>query len=1095
MTEKSWWEALLPSGLLPSGCWDLICCTNSVADEEESEEVVVYMNDPEANLPFHYPNNFICTSKYTLWSFLPLSLFYQFIKASNIYFLIAMIFSLIPGVAPVSPATAVAPLVVVIVVALIKEAVEDLKRHQADNRANSITAHVIRNEALVDVRSKDIQAGDVMKIYNGEEVRADVVFFASALEEGQAFIDTCNLDGETSLKSRKALEQTWAFSTVEAFRRSKGTLHTSPPDPGLLSWTGMIELDGSEYSLSLDQFLYRGCVLRNTDWVWGMVAYAGIDTKLFRNLKKKPAKSSNLDHKLNYFIIVIFVLQNILLFIVCSLAVWWNATRRKEVYLHYFLDAYRNGRLWGYRYLTYFILFSYCVPISLFITTELCKVIQAQWMRVDCDLMEFMGDRWRHCQPNTSNLNEQLAMVRFIFSDKTGTLTENVMKFKLGDVLGTPIDTSHMEDCEALLQDGSPVKDSVSEYFLALALCNTIQPFKDETKDFGVLYEGSSPDEVALVETAAEAGFRLLSRSARAITILFKNGRKKVFTILATLEFTPDRKMMSIIVKDAETGRITLYNKGADSFVTSQLSNAPDVQTNLEKADRVLTDMSSTGLRTLMICAKDVTQSEFESWNATFIEAGKLLRNRSEKVDQVCLQMEKDMRLVGVTAIEDRLQDQVPETLSFFLNAGVVIWMLTGDKRETAVTIAATSTLCNPRTDFVDHIDIGNLDPQDPKAIDKVNSDITAIEQHVALHGTDMEQRCTLVVDGPALNIAMEHFFQRFLEVSQKVNSAVCCRLTPIQKANVVHMFQMSTGLTALAIGDGANDVSMIQEGRVGIGIIGLEGAQAALAADYAIPRFKHLRRLCAVHGRYALVRNASCILVSFYKNLIVTLTQFCFTFYVGFSGQTLYDGWLLTFYNVVLTSIPPFFMGIFDKDLPEAALMSRPKLFTPLASGLYFSTFDLVRWGVESVFHSIMLFFVALPTTVKRDGAHQKLAGMMTGTLIFCGMVFVVLTRFSLQVRYWQWLQLLGVCISVLLFFFIVLVYSSIPSLFGDTVFYAEIFVLMATAKFWFYLLFWVGTVLLIDLSILSIKKSLFPSLRDVAERQYALQMAGKSG
>ncbi|EPY22896.1 phospholipid-transporting ATPase [Strigomonas culicis] len=856
----------------------------------------------------------------------------------------------------------------------------------------------------------------------------------------------------------------------------------------------MLELDSMTHALSLDQFLYRGCVLRNTDWVWGMVAYAGVDTKMMRNLKEKPPKSSSLDSKLNYLIIVIFVVQNICLMIICSLAVWFNSTHTEHWYLAFFLKQYIRVRLWGYRYLTYFILLGYFIPISLFVTTELCKVIQAQWMRVDCEMMEWMTDKWRHCQPNTSNLNEQLAMVKFIFSDKTGTLTENVMKFKKGNVLGVPIDIDDVEDTFRLLKKRNPLNAAVTEYFLALSICNTIQPFKKDGTEDEFKYEGSSPDEVALVETAAAVGFRLVARTTKSITIELKDSEtseltRKVFKILATLEFTPDRKMMSIIIQDAETKKVTLYNKGADSFVKPQLSTAPDVQAYMEDTDVALTEMSSTGLRTLLICAKDLNEEEFDTWNTRFMDVGKILINRSEEVDRVCLEMEKDMRLVGATAIEDKLQDQVPETLSFFLSAGVIVWMLTGDKRETAVTIAATSTLCDPRNDFVDHIDIGSLDPKCEEAKRKVGEDLFTVMQHVELKGTDQGRRCTFVVDGPALGIAMEHYFDLFLDLSQRVNSAVCCRLTPLQKANVVHMFQKSTGLTALAIGDGANDVSMIQEGKVGVGIMGLEGAQAALAADYAIPRFKHLRRLCAVHGRYSLYRNASCIIVSFYKNILLAVIQVIFSCYTGFSGQTLFDGWLLTFYNVILTSIPPFFMGIFEKDLPEDAILLRPKLYTSLSEGLYFNVPILLVWGFEAVFHAFLLYFVSYPTTLKRDGTVHNITGSMAGTEIFCCMVLLVLTRFALRIRYWQWLQIFGMGLSFFLFVLLVLVYSLIPSLFGATNFYFQIYELMENAKFWFYLIFFVGLVLVIDLSALFFRKEFFPSLRDRAERQYILR------
>nr|AHM92900.1 miltefosine transporter [Leishmania amazonensis] len=1093
--QPACWRKCLPTRILPGKLSKSFCCFSAEADVDEDDEVIVYFNNPEANAQFKYPSNFIRTSKYSLISFLPLSLLYEFRKVSNLYFLINVIFSLIPGVSPLNPATSIAPLSFVLLVAIIKEAVEDIKRHRADNRANSVLTQVVRKGKLVSVHSKDIHPGDVVRIKNSEEVHADVVMLSSSLEEGQAFIDTCNLDGESNLKPRRALEVTWGLCKIETIMNTTAVLHTSKPDPGLLSWTGLLEINGEEHALSLDQFLYRGCVLRNTDWAWGMIAYAGVDTKLFRNLKPKPPKSSNLDRKLNYFIIAILIFQNIMLFILASMAVWWNNKYKETPYLRFFINSRQNITLWGYRYLSYFILLSYCVPISLFVTIEVCKVIQAQWMRVDCLMMEYMNNRWRHCQPNTSNLNEQLGMVRFIFSDKTGTLTENVMKFKQGDALGIPIEADSLDKCIVQLRKETESKrlGPLQEYFLALALCNTVQPFKDDTDGLSVIYEGSSPDEVALVETAAAVGYRLINRTTKSITLLLQNDTRKVYNILATLEFTPDRKMMSIIVEDSDTKQIMLYNKGADSFIRPQLSRAPDVQEHIESVDIPLTEMSSSGLRTLLVCAKDITRRQFDLWYEKFVEVGKSLHNRSSKIDKVCLEMEQDMRLVGATAIEDKLQDEVPETLSFFLNAGVIIWMLTGDKRETAVTIAATSTLCDPRNDFIDHVDIGHLNPSDPKAIERVGRDLDVVEQHIALKGTHKERRCTLVIDGPALNISMEHYFNQFLRISHQLNSAVCCRLTPIQKASVVRMFQKSTGKTALAIGDGANDVSMIREGRVGVGIIGVEGAHAALAADYAIPRFKHLRRLCAVHGRYSLFRNASCILVSFHKNITVSVVQFIFAFYVGFSGLTLFDGWMLTFYNVLMTSVPPFFMGIFDKDLPEEALLERPKLYTPLSHGEYFNVATLLRWFAESLITALILFYAAYPTLVHQDGSHQRYTGAETGTLVFSGLILVIQTRFALQIRYWQWLQVFGMVMALSFFLLLFLVYSAIPSIFSDTNFYYQAFDLMSTAKYWFFLLLYVGIELVAVLGFIVFQKSLFPTLRDVAERQHALQKSGR--
>jgi phospholipid-transporting ATPase len=1054
---------------------------------EKKEPVLVTMGDHEANKARGYPSNFIRTSKYNLLTFLPLNLFHQFRKVSNFYFLVNMIFALIPGVSPINPATAVLPLVFVIGVALVKDGYEDYVRHKNDHRANSIKTNVLRKKKgewhVMEIESADVEVGDIIYIQNGEEVRADVLLLSSTGQECAAFIDTCNLDGETNLKSRKAVQETWHLNSEDVLKASELEIKTGPPNPGLLHWTGLCIVDGKEVAVGLDQFLYRSCILKNTEHAWGLVLYAGVDTKMFRNLQEKPPKFSALDTKLNYLIVGVLIAQHCLLFLMAGLAVWWNKRNTDQWHLRYYINDLSGFSLWGYRYLTYFILMSYMIPISLFVTIELCKVAQAQFMRWDHEMFEWMYEKWVWCNPNTSNLNEQLAMVKFIFSDKTGTLTENVMVYKRGDILGKNIDSDDWETSRGYLRPGSSNRAEATHYFLALALCHTIQPFPDPKHEGRIIYDGASPDEVALVRASVEHGIVLKERSVKSITLEFDD-KMHTYEILATLEFTPDRKMMSIIVKDDE-GTIHVFTKGADSFVIPNLHKTANDKT-LPPTSEVLKELASEGLRTLIVCGKTITQEQFNTWYQRFIEAGKALDDRSAIVDKVCLEMEKDLLLIGITAIEDRLQDKVPETLQFFLDAGVIVWMLTGDKRETAVTIAATSSLANPQEDYIEHIDIGSLLPDDPQAKPLVGQQLQKVQQCIEAG----DKRVSFVIDGPALNVAMEHHMDLFLALSQKVNSAVCCRLTPLQKANVVNMFQTKTGQTALAIGDGANDVSMIQEGRVGVGIMGLEGAQAALAADYAIPRFKHLRRLCCVHGRYAVARNSLCVCYSFYKNLIIALVQFWYALFCGFSGQTLMDGWLLAFFNFAFTSIPPLFLGIFDKDLTEEALMNHPELYAPLSQGLYFDLPTLTRWFGEAIMHSIVLFFVMYPTMLRSDvQEHHNMDVTMIGTIMMTATIYLVLTKNVLHIRYWQGVQLGGFIFSYLLYLCFILIYAAIPSLFGYTTFYHQTYTLMSDPKFWMYVfLFVVGLLFPIDVAIMFVQRQLFPTLRDKMQERYEL-------
>ena len=1329
-----------------------------------------------------YPDNFIRTSKYNLLTFIPLNLFHQFQKIGNFYFLMDCVIALIPGITPLSPVNSILPLAFVLSVAMVKDGYEDFKRHREDDRANSIEATVVRRTVQkrtsssseegverLKVPSRELRVGDVVYVTNGEEIRADLLLLSASGQESQAFIETCNLDGETNLKGRKALERTWHVTSDEHVGNLNLEVMTSEPSPQLLHWQGVCVFDGhEEHAVGIHSFLYRSSILKNTEWAYGLVLYAGVDTKMFRNLAEKPPKFSSLDVKLNKLIIAILIVKAVCLIVMGSMAVVFNRDHEMDWYLNWHLTVghqwgAQGGETFGVRFLSYFNLMTYLIPISLFVTIELCKVSQALLMLFDQQMMVFDEQRnqWIGCKPNTSNLNEQLSQVKFIFSDKTGTLTQNVMKFAQGltwsglsiindtgkedvavpsaaaatsssqpagkgsNVVGPETSSSPMN---VPISSASPVRqlqrvpavDAAStirnpellEYYRALALCNTIQPFVDPKRPDRLKYDGASPDEVALVQAAANAGVTLTKRALRSMVLEVRlpalqrgstegahvprpssvalpgphkamsppdsdaddvanggssHGRSQVkatkgteqlpshphgyyeeekdeivweehYDILSTLEFTPDRKMMSLVVRrrfDLESptsaaiaaqaspsnallreqssvsvlaagapigsdraikksasgiwhrhsGPIVIYTKGADSFIMPRMvggsasrpvsagevrvdngcrggddatrigtaesgggRNPPAVvvppgyiasppqkgsrgshgtdqvvvetSTSTTSTTSVptrrpmdthtvtsLSSMAQLGLRTLVVCSRSVSQDEFDEWSVAFQEAGKSLVDRAAKVDVVCLELEKHLNLIGCTAIEDKLQDEVPETLRFLLQAGIVIWMLTGDKRETAVTIAATSALMDPQLDNVLHIDIGALDKDSQEASDLVQRQLLDVQRAIETaetvvskmrwseggggghHAPPTKKRTTFVIDGVALQIATSRHASLFIDIAQTVSSAVCCRLTPKQKADVVGMFQQLTGATALAIGDGANDVPMIQEGRVGIGIIGLEGAQAALAADYAIPRFKHLKRLLVVHGRFSLLRNSLCVTMSFFKNVCLAFTQVQFSFYSGWSATTLVDGWIMTFYNTLFLASTPFLCGCLEKDVTEEAAMTMPELYAPLRDGLYFDVKTLARWFLQGIGYSLFLFFATLPTMIRGDlgqgGAHN--AGLLGhGTLIVSILVFLSLAKMALHVRYWHVLAFVGIGLSIAIYLLFLIFYALDPS----SNFYYVAMLLMGDVKYWLYLaLFAIGALASFDLSVLAMQKRFFPTIRDIRERTF---MAG---
>jgi phospholipid-translocating P-type ATPase (flippase) len=339
-----------------------------------------------------------------------------------------------------------------------------------------------------------------------------------------------------------------------------------------------------------------------------------------------------------------------------------------------------------------------------------------------------------------------------------------------------------------------------------------------------------------------------------------------------------------------------------------------------------------------------MSESDYEKFDSAYQEAAASLKNREEQVEEICDRAEREFDLIGATAIEDKLQEGVPEAIDYFIKAGIKFWIITGDKQETAINIAKSCNL----------IQLG-------VTIVKVN--VTSNEQCGAVlkkaeQVVSSNPRCALVIDGGSLTFALGEHQPALLSVCIKCEAVVCCRATPLQKALIVRMVKRGQKAICLSIGDGANDVSMIQEAHIGVGIFGKEGTQAARSADYSIYMFKHLRRLVCVHGRYNMVRATGLINYSFYKNTAMFIVQLWFAFYNGFSAQTLYDSIVMAVFNVIITFLPPFFFCIFERDVKEYSIDQNPQAYRQIVRGDHsFGIQTLWYWVASMVWHSIGTF------------------------------------------------------------------------------------------------------------------------------------------
>ncbi len=937
--------------------------SGSSANAPDSKEPrVIHINDPSKNSLNNYFDNHISTTKYNIATFIPKFFFEQFSKYANLFFLFTAIIQQVPHVSPTNRYTTIGTLLIVLLVSAIKELIEDFKRASADSDLNGAKALVYENAQFISKKWIDIEVGDIVKIQAEESFPADLVLLSSSEPEGLCYIETANLDGETNLKIKQACQETSNLISPESIGSIQGTLLSEPPNSSLYTYEATFKLNGqSDISLNPDQLLLRGATLRNTLWIHGLVVFTGHETKLMRNATAAPIKRTNVEHIINLQILFLFSLL-ILLAIISSLGdvITLKVHKKSLGYLH--LNGTNKVGLFFLDILTYWILYSNLVPISLFVTVELIKFYQAFLISSDLDMYYEETDTPAICR--TSSLVEELGQIEYIFSDKTGTLTRNIMEFKNCSIAGKCYTDKILEDRTSILNDdgievgfrtfdnllNEDINDEngvyIKEFLTLLAACHTVIP---ELKPNGdINYQASSPDEGALVDGAKKLGYEFIVRKPKSIIIrINSDGHDLEYELLNICEFNSTRKRMSTIFRCPD-GRIRLYCKGADTVILERL--VPDCQF-VDSTIRHLEEFAADGLRTLCLSMRYISYEEYEQWNILYNKAATTLVNRSEELDKVAELIEKDLYLLGATAIEDKLQDGVPETIHTLQTAGIKIWVLTGDRQETAINIGLSCKLISEDMNLliVNEDTFESTQDNIRKKLQIISGpEITARE----------ESTLALIIDGKSLGFALApDLEQDFLQLAIKCKAVICCRVSPLQKALVVKLVKRNLNSLLLAIGDGANDVSMIQAAHVGVGISGVEGQQAARSADISIGQFKFLRKLLLVHGSWSYQRLSQAILYSFYKNIMLYLTQFWFVFLNGFSGESIYESWTITFYNVFFTVFPPFVLGVFDQFINARLLDRYPQLYKLGQEHCFFNIKLFWSWIINGVYHSVILF------------------------------------------------------------------------------------------------------------------------------------------
>ncbi|KAM5302197.1 phospholipid-transporting ATPase VB isoform 2-T3 [Glossophaga mutica] len=626
----------------------------------------------------------------------------------------------------------------------------------------------------------------------------------------------------------------------------------------------------------------------------------------------------------------------------------------------------------------------------------------------------------------------------------------------LGESLGAATDSDEKEDdasvCSAGYSTDGSYRSSTWDQggMLASGSGASVEEEALEDPALGLAsselcYEAESPDEAALVHAANAYSFTLVSRTPEQVTVRLPQGTCLTFSILCTLGFDSVRKRMSVVVKHPLTGEIIVYTKGADSVIMDLLEDPARVtDADVEKKVRRIRARTQKhldlyardGLRTLCIAKKVISEEDFRRWASFRHEAEAALENREELLTETAQHLENQLTLLGATGIEDRLQEGVPDTVAALQEAGIQLWVLTGDKQETAVNIAHSCRLLD-QTDTVYSINTENQETCE-SILD------FALEEVKQFHGPQKPDRklfgwrlpsetpaptsgaavpkVGLVIDGKTLSTIFQGKLEKkFLELTQHCRSVLCCRATPLQKSMIVKLVRDKLSVMTLSIGDGANDVSMIQAADIGIGISGQEGMQAVMSSDFAISRFRHLKKLLLVHGHWCYSRLARMVVYYFYKNVCYVNLLFWYQFLCGFSGSTMIDYWQMIFFNLFFTSLPPLVFGILDKDVSAETLLALPELYKSGQDSECYNPRTFWISMMDAFYQSLVCFFI--PYLTYRD---SDIDVFTFGTPINTISLTTILLHQAMEMKTWTVVHALVLAGSFLMYFAVSLVYNA---------------------------------------------------------------------
>ena len=1035
------------------------CCFPCCAKVDTKSKRIVGFRDKSYNIT-HWSNK-VENNKYNMLLFLPTVIYNQFKQFGNFFYLVMAISQFIPDIKVGFLFAYVSPLCVVVIVSLLKELIDDVNRRIQDLKTNSTkvtTIQFIKNKknknSLKELKKikksySNLKIGDIIELNKDEKVPADIIVLKTfnESEDSNTFIRTDQLDGETDWKLRKAPGITQKLNEAQILELN-GFINYEPPSKFIYNFEGFISIKNSEgniikEALGLENTMWESTILA-TQKIIGIVIYTGKETRARMNSSMPKIKLGIVDHELNMVTFYLFCIM---------LCAAMFLTLLKGYYSRMFFTFFK-----------FIVLFCAIIPIALRVNLVISKTFFSVRINKDKsipetiarnstipeelgrlsyifsdktgtltknemifkniametdqfgqesfnDLKDILEDE---CKTNDAPLldiynklkeNDEINNNDIINEDDNNNTSINNNKNLIDD---SPLSTdnlisnenikekkphSHRKKHKKLRRSRNKIiKDTIT----SMLLCNNVTPIISNENPDIITYQASSPDEIALVKFAEKLNMRLIYRTDKEIKIKNISGTIEEYNILANFPFSSDTKRMGIILQNKKYGHIIFYLKGAENVMMNfvKKENVGYIKENTE-------NLATKGLRTLVLTQKLIPQKEFKIWFDEYSEALTSMDNRKQKLRDVISKLENNMEFLCVTGVEDLLQNEVATTIDNLRNAGIKLWMLTGDKVETATCISISTEL-KAKNHKIFTLTYGQIkDEENPE--NEINKLKEKLEEY---NNKIMIDPHLFILDGDTLDLALKQCQKEFYESAMQAPSVVCCRCSPTQKRLIVKNIKKYTNCRTAAVGDGGNDVAMIQEADVGIGIVGKEGLQASLASDYSIKEFKNLSILILWWGRIAYKNTSTMANFIVHRGLIIAFCQFFFSLMFYFNPVPLYNGFLTFGFSTIFTNLPIISI-LLDQDVDKKNVLNFPNLYKILLKGREINLKNFLWWLFKAIIQANIIMFGSL--FMFPDNIFLKIV-----TCSFTALVYLEILNIYTEINKIHWFMifsLLGTC------------------------------------------------------------------------------------